>query len=56
LAANTWPRSTERVRIIFSVPLPSSVATISPATSEAASGSKKADSKSSVTTGVASPD
>ena len=56
LAANTWPRSTERVRIVFRVPLPSSVATMSPATSEATRGSMKTDRNSSISTGVASPD
>ena len=56
LAANTWPRSTERVRIVFRVPLPSSLATMSPATSEATSGSMKADRNSSIRTGVARPD
>ena len=56
LAASTWPRSTERVRIVFRVPLPSSLATMSPATSEATSGSMKTDRKVSISTGVASPD
>ena len=56
LAANTWPRSTERVRIVFSVPLPSSVATMSPETSAAISGRKKGARKVSIRTGVARPD
>ena len=38
LATKICQRSTERVRIVFSVPLPSSVATMSPATSAVISG------------------
>ncbi len=55
-AANTCPRSTERVRIVFSVPFPSSAAITSPATSAAISGSRKKDSNRSISSGVASPD
>ena len=53
---NTWPRSTERVRIVFSVPLPSSLATMSPATSDAINGRKNGARNVSMRTGVASPD
>ena len=55
LAAKIAPRSTERVKIVLSVPWWSSVATMSPATSAAISGNRNAEPKSSSTSGVASP-
>ena len=55
-AANTWPRVTLRVRIVLSVPLPSSAATMSPATSEAISGKSQIEPNVSRTSGAASPE
>ena len=55
LPANTWWRSTERVRIIFSVALWSSEATMSPATSAVISGNSQIEPNSSSTSGTASP-
>ncbi len=56
LATKICQRSTERVRIVFSVPLPSSVATMSPATSAVTSGKNQNAPKNSPTSGIASPD
>ncbi len=50
------PRCNERVRIVLSVPLWSSDATMSPATSAVISGSRKADAKVNSTSGIARPD
>ena len=55
LPANTCQRSTERVRIVFSVPLWSSVATMSPATSAVISGSSQNAPKARQTSGTAKP-
>ena len=54
-ATKICQRSTERVRIVFSVPLPSSVATMSPATSAVISGKNQNAAKNSPTSGIASP-
>ena len=54
-AINTWWRSTERVRIVLSVPLPSSLATTSPATSATISGNSQIEPKISSTGGIARP-
>ena len=54
-AAKTCPRSTERVRIVFSVPLWSSAATMSPATSAVMSGNIQIEPNSSRTNGIARP-
>ena len=53
--ANTCQRSTERVRIVFSVPFWSSVATMSPATSAVISGSSQNAPKARQTSGTAKP-
>ncbi len=42
--------------MVFRVPFPSSLATTSPATSEAISGRKKAEAQNRISTGVASPE
>ena len=55
LPANTCQRSTERVRIVFSVPFWSSVATMSPATSAVISGISQNAPKERHTSGTASP-
>ena len=55
LPAKTCSRSTERVRIVFSVPLRSSEATMSPATSAVISGNIQTEPNSSSTSGTASP-
>ena len=55
LPTKTCPRSTERVRIVFSVPLWSSAATMSPATSAVISGNIQIEPNSSSTSGIASP-
>ena len=55
LPTKTCARSTERVRIVFSVPLWSSAATMSPATSAVMSGNIQIEPKSSSTSGIASP-
>ena len=54
--ANTSPRSSERVRMVFSVPLCDSDAMMSPATSAVISGNSQIDANSSSTSGIASPD
>ena len=51
LPANTSPRSSERVRIVFSVPLWLSAATMSPATSAVISGNRQIEPNSSRTSG-----
>ena len=56
LATKICQRSTERVRIVFSVPLESSVATMSPATSAVTSGKNQKAPKNSPTSGIARPD
>jgi hypothetical protein len=56
LAAKIALRPADRVRIVFSVRLPSSAATMSPATSAATSGKSHTDAKSSMSRGTASPD
>jgi hypothetical protein len=53
--ANTSPRSRERVRIVFRVPLWLSEATMSPATSAVTSGRPQIDMKKRTTNGTASP-
>jgi hypothetical protein len=55
LPPNTWPRSSDRVRIVLSVPLPSSDATMSPATSAVISGNIQIEPNSSSTNGIARP-
>ena len=55
LPAKISPRSRERVRIVFSVPLWLSAATMSPATSAVISGNAQIDMKNRTTKGVASP-
>ena len=55
LPAKTSPRSRERVRIVFSVPLWLSEATMSPATSAVISGRPQIDMKKRTTNGTASP-
>jgi len=55
LAAKTWPRSTERVRIVFRVPLWSSEATMSPATSAVIRGNIQIEPNRRSTSGTASP-
>ena len=55
LPAKISPRSRERVRIVFSVPLWLSDATMSPATSAVISGNAQIDMKKSTTNGVARP-
>src|SRR3954451_22326320 len=56
LPMKIWPRSTERVRTVLSVPFWSSDATMSPATSAVMSGNNQYDPNVSSTSGTASPD
>jgi hypothetical protein len=56
LAVKICQRSTERVRIVFSVPLPSSAATMSPATREVTSGKNQIEPKKRPTSGIARPE
>ncbi len=55
LPANTCQRSTERVRMVFSVPFWSSVATMSPATSDVTSGISQIEPNARHTSGMARP-
>jgi hypothetical protein len=55
LPAKIWWRSSERVKIVFSVPLWSSEAKMSPATSAAISGNIQIAPNSRITSGTASP-
>ena len=55
LPAKICPRSSERVRIVFSVPLWSSEATMSPATSAVISGNIQIEPNSRSTSGIARP-
>jgi hypothetical protein len=56
LPAKICPRSRDRVRIVFSVPLWSSAATMSPETSDVISGKSQIEPKTSRTSGIASPE